>query len=69
MFLFIFMNLKILFFFLFDCTTWHAGSEFPNQGWNPCPLQWKHRALTTAPPGKSLKILFDAVKKQKRIEE
>ena len=19
--------------------TWHAGSQFPNQGWNPCPLQ------------------------------
>ena len=27
--------------------------RFPNQGWNPCPLQWKHRILTTAPPGKS----------------
>ena len=29
------------------CTTW-----FPNQGSNPCPLQWKHRVLTTGPPGK-----------------
>ena len=27
------------------------------QGWNPCPLQWNHRVLTTGPPGKS-KILL-----------
>ena len=25
----------------------------PNQGLNPCPLQWKCRVLTTGPPGKS----------------
>ena len=24
----------------------HAGSFFPNQGSNLCPLQWKHRVLT-----------------------
>ena len=32
---------------------WHAGSYFPNQGWNPCFLQWKHGVLTTGLPGKS----------------
>ena len=25
-----------------------------DQGLNPCPLHWKHRVLTTGPPGKSL---------------
>ena len=26
---------------------------FPNQGWNPCHLQWKRGALTIGPPGQS----------------
>ena len=25
----------------------HVGSKFPNQEWNPHPLQWKHRVLIT----------------------
>ena len=25
-----------------------------DQGWNPCPLQWKHGVLTTGLPGKFL---------------
>ena len=29
----------------------HVGFWFPAQGPNPCPLQWKHRFLTTGPPG------------------
>ena len=29
---------------------WGAGEGVPNL----CPLQWKHRALTTGLPGKSL---------------
>ena len=29
------------------------GSQLPNQGLNRYPLQWKHRVLTTRPPGKS----------------
>ena len=33
--------------------TGHAGSWFPDQGWNPCRLQWKRRVLTTGPPGNS----------------
>ena len=32
---------------------WHARSLFPNQGLNPCPMQWKHGVLTTRLPGKS----------------
>ena len=36
-----------------------AGPQSPDQGPNPCPLQWKHGALTTGPLGNSsiLKIL------------
>ena len=34
-------------------TVWHVGSQFPDQGSNPCPLHWKCRVLTTGPPGKS----------------
>ena len=32
---------------------WHAGSQFPDKGWNPCSLQWKLPVLTIGPPGKS----------------
>ena len=39
---------------LFGCTAQHAGSYFPDQGSNLCPLQSKCRVLTTGPPGKSL---------------
>ena len=44
---------------LFYCIFWlchtirHVGSQFPDQGSNPCPLQWKGGVLTTGPPGKS----------------
>ena len=30
-----------------------VGCYFPDQGLNPCPLQWKYRVWTTGPPGKS----------------
>ena len=45
------VNLYIL--FCFAHATRHAGSYFPDQGSNPCPLQWKHGVLTIGPPGKS----------------
>ena len=32
----------------------HMGSYFPDQGWNPGPLQWTGRVLTTGQLGKSL---------------
>ena len=44
-------------FFFFDHATWHAGSSFPDQGSNLCPLQWKGGFLTTGPPGKSQEML------------
>ena len=31
----------------------HVGSQFPKQGLNPGPLQWKHGVLIAGPPGKS----------------
>ena len=31
----------------------HVGFQFPNQGWNPCPLQWKPGVITTGLPWKS----------------
>ena len=38
--------------------TQHVGSQFPNQGLNPYPLQGKQEILTTGLPGKSLKAYF-----------
>ena len=46
--------LGTFFFFLFGHAVWHVGSEFPDQGSNPCPLQWKHGVPTTGLPGKSV---------------
>ena len=42
-----------------DClflAAWHVRSWFPDRGWNPCPLQWKHEVLSSGPPGKSTMI-------------
>ena len=36
----------------------HVGSQFPDQGSNPCPLHWKADSLTTRPPGKSPVVVF-----------
>ena len=58
-FLFIYLSVAfqpedLCFFFSFSFFFLpHAGSQFPNQGSNPCPLQWKFRVLTTGPPGNS----------------
>ena len=30
-----------------------CGSSIPDQGSSPCPLRWKHRALTPGSPGES----------------
>ena len=40
-------------FFIFGCAAQHVGSQFPDQGWNPRPLQWKRGVLTTGPPRRS----------------
>ena len=39
--------------FLSLATPRQVGSLFPNKRWNLCPLQWKHRILTTELPGNS----------------
>ena len=55
------LNLRLIFrnhsfsvfkIFLLCCEA--CGILVPDQGSNSCPLQWKHGALTTGPPGKSL---------------
>ena len=45
-------------YLFFGLTTRHAGSLFPDQGWNLCPIKWKHGVLTTVPPGKSRTEFF-----------
>ena len=37
--------------FFFGCTTLHVGSQLPDQRWNPRPLHWKLRVLTTGSSG------------------
>ena len=47
------------FFFFFGHAIHHVGSYFPDQGSNRCPVQWKHRLLTTGLPGNSQeRIIF-----------
>ena len=36
----------------------HVGFYFPDQGWNPRPLQWKHGVLNTKPSGKSQEFVI-----------
>ena len=43
---------------VFGCAIWLVGSKFPDQGSNPGPRHWKHRVLTTGPPGNSRHLLF-----------
>ena len=52
------------------------ASYFPDQGLNPCPLQWKHGVLTRGSPGKSLGLMLlqnfptiEAIQKQKGLTE
>ena len=57
----LFLSLDILFKKNFGHSSRHVGSWFPNQGWNPRRLQWKHWkcwVLTTGLPWKYLNILF-----------
>ena len=52
------LYLYIIFIISFSYTVEHAEYSLPNQGWNLCSLQWKHRVLTTGPPGKSPNSIF-----------
>ena len=56
MYLSINFSVTCIFFFPFGLAVWHARSEFPDQGSNPCLLHWEHGVLITGPPGKSLFI-------------
>ena len=40
----------LTFIYFWPCRT----AQFPKQGWNPSPLQWKLGVLTTGPPGNFL---------------
>ena len=53
-FLFIFLFKKII-LFIFYLSEPHGMRDRNSltRGQNPCPLQWKHRVLTTGQPGKS----------------
>ena len=39
-------------------TAQHVGSQFPDQGSNPHPLQWKHEILTTDHQGSPSRLFF-----------
>ena len=39
----------IILYFILCHTMKHAESQFPDQGLNLWPLQWKHGVLTTEP--------------------
>ena len=56
-------------FFLFVFATLHGiwDPKFPDQGVNPCPLQWKRGVPTTGLPGKSLYSIFCKNLNEKRI--
>ena len=43
------LSSSLFFFWLYHLA---CGNFFPEQGLNPWPLHWKHRVLTTGPPGK-----------------
>ena len=47
----IYTGWKVVLFFVH--TMQLAGSQFPDQGLNPSPQQWKCRVLTTGLPGNS----------------
>ena len=49
---------SFLFFFFFGRAKRPVGSWFPNQGWNPRPLQWKRGALTTGPQGSPDEVIL-----------
>ena len=55
-----FWNLNRHFFLIlnFVCATCLTGSQFPDQGLNAGPWQWKRQILTTRPSGNSLNPHF-----------
>ena len=43
----------VFFFFFFGHAMWLEGSQFPDQGTNPGPWQWKHKVPATGLPENS----------------
>ena len=39
----------------------------PNQGLNPCSLQWKRQVLTMGPPGKSFTVLINSILQREEV--
>ena len=58
---------SLFFFFLFGCRMQQARFHFPDQGWNPHSLHWKHGVSTTGPPGKSQPTLIWFLKRCQQI--
>lgn len=62
----LFFNIHIYIFTLMNCVNCFKSCLFlatrrilvPRQGIEPAPPHWKHRILTSAPPGNSLLIVF-----------
>ena len=52
-FFFFFFFLIYIFIWLHWVLVAVCGTKFPDQGWNPGPLHWKHGVSTTRSPGKS----------------
>ena len=61
------VSLMYFFFFRFWSCCAAYGILVP-LGSNPCPLHWKHRVLTTRPPGKSL-IRFLSKQEARKIKQ
>ena len=55
------LHLEKAFILFFGYDAWHVGSEFPDQGSDPCPLHWKCGVLTTWPQGGPTKAFRAAV--------
>lgn len=58
----------MLFFVFLDHSVRHTESSFPDLGLNLHPLQWKHEALATGPPGKSLTGAILMLTAQKKLK-
>ena len=58
-------QIAILLFFL---AAPRGMQSFPNQGSDPCPMQWKCRVSTTGPPGKSQIAILNKVARERFTE-
>ena len=59
--LFLFICLKVNFFFFFAVVHSLQDHSSPTRDRTPHPIKWKHRVQTTEPAGKSLHSLLEDV--------